>query len=226
VPDRRVLRPEFMTASGSSLGSYAFAIAADAGQPPLVITALHVLDEVIKSARIDCTAENTSYTGRELPAIVRSVNLYDPFAANWMRAHLGEARPMLAIPGARIDDEEPYCQRDVAAFVAPGDGLNPARLADAPPAPGDPVWLAVNDRAHGRRTIRAVVVERSPRAMIFRYARGTELPKYSSGAPIVDRRGGVVGINVGAGALGGCRYGHAVHVGSIRAHLASVLSRT
>ena len=50
----------------------------------LVLTALHVLDELAKFKRVNCLDTNTSYTGRELPAHVTGVKLYDPYAANWM----------------------------------------------------------------------------------------------------------------------------------------------
>jgi hypothetical protein len=69
------------------------------------------------------------------------------------------------------------------------------------------------------RTIEAVVVEATSRTLIARFVNPDETAPYSSGAPLLDAEGAVVGINVGAGRFGGQRFGHANHVGSVRRHL-------
>jgi len=220
VRDGSVVRPEFHTAAASFLGSYAFVVARD-DAAPLAVTALHVMDELIKAEGIDASVTAARSPAEALPRVLRHVDLYDVYAPNWIRARVGSASPMLALPRARTGEEEPYCQSDVAAFVAGTHaGVSPMRLAPAGAEVGEPVWLAVNagPRAPGR-TLPAVVVERTPQSMVFRFSAGLEPPKYSSGAPILDGGGDVVGINVGGGRLDGRRYGHAVHVDSIRAHL-------
>jgi S1-C subfamily serine protease len=50
------------------------------------------------------------------------------------------------------------------------------------------------------------------------------MPKYSSGAPILDEDGCVVGINTGLGRFEGREFGHANPVSSIRAHLAEAIA--
>jgi hypothetical protein len=222
VPDRFVVRPELRVGPASFVGSYAFVAALGAAGPRYVITALHVLGELAIESKIDCSAANASYTGAELPRRIDRVELYDVFAAKWMFASLGYASSMLVLSGARIDEEEPCCQNDIAAFVPePSAELTAVPIAETPPEAGEPIWLAVRTGG-AERAIGGVVVERTGAAMIFRFAPFGESPRFSSGAPLVNRHGEVVGINVGAGAFDGRRYGHGVHAGSMRRHLESV----
>ena len=220
VPDRFVVRPEFRSGRESFLGSYGFVVAAEDGGQPLVLTALHVLDELAKFRRIDCSENNAGYSGHELPQQVTGVRLYDPFAANWVLNELGSAGEMLLLPDARICSVEPNSQRDVAAFrVLPTSGFQPRKLATASPTVGDPVWLAANQgRGIRERTIGAVVVQITDDTFVFRYAKPTTLPPHTSGAPLLNRSGEVVGVNVGGGMLDGYRLGHAAHVASLRRH--------
>jgi hypothetical protein len=220
VPDRFVVRPEFRSGRESFFGAYGFVVADD-GRNPLMLTALHVLDELAKFNGVDCTDSNMAYTGRELPNLVTSVQLYDLFAPKWMLAELGTAGDMLPLPDARIGAIEPYSQRDVAAFrVAPSASIHPLRLAAAPPAKGEPIWLAIN-RGGGlrERTVQAIAVEITGQTLIFRFAAGATMPPHTSGAPLLNRAGDVVGINVGCGMLEGNLLGHGAHVSSVRRHL-------
>jgi len=220
VPDRFVVRPEFRVGRESFFGPYAFVVDAEDGDQPLVLTALHVMDELIKHIGLDCTAQNLTYTGEELPGAVTEVGLYDVFAPNWMAAELGSAGSMLVLPEARVGEEEPISDRDVAAFRAfQSARVRAGRLAMETPHPGEPVWLAVRTPSSSSRTIPAVVVEATDRTFIIRFANSQEVAPHSSGAPLLDRDGAVVGINVGAGWFGGQRFGHANHQRSIRRHL-------
>jgi hypothetical protein len=164
---------------------------------------------------------NDRYTGHELPAVITEVVLYDVFAPNWMLAELGSAGPMLVLPRARTDKEEPYSDLDVAAFwVRDATPFQRAPLALAAPAVGDPIWLAVRPVGDGSsRGCQAVVVESTSRTLVFRYAQAGSVPDYCSGAPLLNTAGEVVGINVGMGVLDGQHLGHANNVTSLRQHL-------
>lgn len=221
VPHPFVVRPIFCSGVDATIGGYAFVVNLEDSHSPILLTALHVMDEMIKKKGIDCTDDNKNYTGKELPAAITEVNMYDVFAANWMMASLGSAGPMLVLPGARIDDEEPYSDRDIAAFrVKDPKDLQPAYLAPQAPSVGDPIWLAARSEQNaGENLSKAVVVEITERSMVFKYEKPGEKPKYCSGAPLVDKDGHVVGIIVGGGEFKNQKLGHANHVGNIRRHL-------
>jgi hypothetical protein len=220
VPDRFVVRPEVRSGMESFIGSYGFVVATPDGGA-LMITALHVLDELAKWKSIDCSEANADYTGRELPQQITGVQLYDPFAPNWMLAELGTAGSMLSLPNARTCSVEPYSQNDLAAFrVAPPHSFHPLPLAAATPVVGEPIWLASKPaREAEERTSQAVVVEIADDTLVFRFALGATIPPHGSGAPLLNRAGEVVGINIGGGILDGHKLGHGSHVASIRHHL-------
>jgi hypothetical protein len=221
VLDRFVVRPEFRSGRESFVGSYGFAVAAEDGKAPVMLTALHVLDELAKFRGIDCFSNDTGYIARELPQQVTGVQLHDPFAANWVLAEFGSARNMLPLSDTRIPAAEPHSQQDIAAFrIDPSSPVQPVRLATAPPAVGEPIWLAVKPERNAReRTTQAVVVEISRETFVFRFGSSGTLAIHSSGAPLLNRAGEVVGINVGGGMLDKQILGHAVHVASVRRHL-------
>lgn len=227
VPHTFVVRPIFCSGADATIAGYAFVVNFASGHPPVLLTGLHVMDEMIKKKGIDCTDENRNYTGKELPAVITEVNIYDVFADNWMMAPLGSAGPMLVLPNARTDDEEPYSDRDIAAFwVKDPKDLQPASLAQQAPSVGDPIWLvARSDEGAGKNLFKAVVVEITDRSMVFKYENPGEKPKYTSGAPMVNKDGEVVGIIVGGGEFKEQSLGHANHVGNIRKHLSESVSQ-
>jgi hypothetical protein len=225
LPYPFVVRPVFTAGSDSAIGGYGFVAytGKDNRDKPILFTALHVMDSIIKQKGIDCSVNNTKYTGQELPAIITDVSIFDVFAPSWMMAFLGTAFPMLVLPDARTDDEEPYSSRDIAAFRVndPGD-IKPAPLALHPPSKGDNIWLVARFPEKPKHQLfKAVVVEITDRSMVFIYETPGEKPQYTSGAPVVNQNGEVVGIIVGGGDLKNQKLGHANHVGNIRAHLLS-----
>jgi hypothetical protein len=222
IPSHFLLRPEFVAVDGQvSYGGFGFA--AQVKTRVLILTALHLLDEVIKRSMIDCSAKNALYSGHELGACVRETRFYDALAARWPMAHLATSTSIVAFANARLGDDEPDSHRDIAAFcVKEGTRVNPQSLAPCVPEVGQPVWVIAVAPESKRKQWGAVVVESTAKKFIFRFSRDVDLPKYSSGAPVVDRNGNIVGINAGYGRLAGRSYGHANHVGSIRCHLAGV----
>lgn len=227
LPYPFIVRPVITAGMDSVMAGYAFVVNIEGYHQPVLLTALHVIDALIKQKGIDCTGKNKNYTGSELPAVITEVSLFDVCAANWMMAPLGTAGSMWVLPGARTGDEEPYSDRDIAAFwVPPADAKNikPAPLASQSPAKGEPVWHAVRlAEKPGQELFKAVVVEVSQRSLVFKYEDPAEKPKYLSGSPLVNQKGEVVAIIVGGGALNGQKLGHGNHVDNIRQHLAGSL---
>lgn len=220
VPDHFVVKPEFSCGIESFFGGHAFVVEIEGHSRPVVLTALHVMDELIKSKGIDTTDENSTYTGWELPDLVTKVNIYDVMETKWFFAELGSAGPMLALPHARTQDEEPISHRDIAAFwVSDPKDLSPGKLAKTTPEVGEAVWLAAKLPDLDQRTLKAVVVEATDQSLVFKFEDPPVYPKYASGAPVLNTDGDVVGINVGKGKISGQTVGHANHVGNIRRHL-------
>jgi len=225
VPYPFVVRPVFTSHGDSVMAGYAFAAKIENSRSPLLLTALHVMDEMIKKKGILCTDENENYTGHELPAVITEVNIFDIFAPNWMLAPLGNAGEMLVLPNARTGDEEPYSHRDIAAFhLEAGSPLNPPFLADQAPPVGEPVWLiAKAERAQEKNIFKATVVELTDRSLVLKYEDRQKKPNHTSGAPIVNKEGEIAGIIVGGGEFRGELLGHANHVENIRKHLSTAL---
>ena len=210
-----LVRPEFLSGYESTFAGYGFA--ARWQEKTLVLTALHVMDEMVRKKSLNLRSERV--TGRELPDVITKVNLYDVLAQRWMLSDLGTAGPMLILPRARLGVPEPDSFADIAAFEASANlNLKPAELAEAPPQPGEPIWLATALPQQGH-VQKAVVVASEDHGLIFRYQDLEEKVKYSSGAPLLNERGQVVALNVGGGWYKGHRFGHANHVGNIRIHL-------
>lgn len=223
IPDHFVLRPEFSSGYESTFAGYSFVVSHPQSGQPILLTALHVMDEMLRKKGIDATPDNEGYTGNELPQHITGVNLYNVFAANWMISMVGSASRMLVLPGSRIKDEEPRSDRDIAAFrFDNADAFRPGKIADHVPQPGEAVWLvATHGRGDTRRTFKAVVVAVTDQSFIFRFEDQEKGPQYSSGAPIVNQAGEVVAINVGGGKYKGQRFGHGNHSDNIRKHLQS-----
>jgi len=212
-----LVRPEFCFGTDSAFGGYAFVVNTAKGR--MLLTALHVLDEVIKKNDIDATVNSKSYTGLELPNVIDAINLYDVLEEKWMFYELGSCTKMLVLFNARTGEVEPKSNRDISAFwIEENAQVQAGNLADKSSEIGQTVWLAAKSTS-GSLLRKAVVVYKNQSNFIFRYASNEALPKYCSGAPILDCRGDVVAINVGSGKLDNQRFGHANHVENIHRHL-------
>lgn len=221
LPKYSVVRPIFSAGADSAIAGYAFAASPGEGREPVLLTALHVLDELIKKKCINCDNNNEHYTGRELPSAITDVDLYDVYAPNWMMCPVGPAGRMLVLPQARTGEKEPLSDLDIAAFRLTGNTkVRPLPLATEPPKVGDAVFNAARiDGKPGKFMMGQVVVEITDRTMILKSLNPAEKTPYSSGSPILNQAGEVVGLKVGGGRFKGQRLAHANHIGNIRRHL-------
>lgn len=136
------------------------------------------------------------------------------------------ARAPLAIENAHPGFDEAD-MRDLAAFPVAGEaGSLPAlHLASAPPAIGEPVWLVAQTIGEPRSTAlthRGVVMAVTDHVLAFVYDQPISITA-TSGAPIVNARGEVVGVNYGGGqdAESGRYIGIATALRSVSAALSS-----
>ncbi|MET0270601.1 MAG: serine protease [Sphingomonas sp.] len=108
----------------------------------------------------------------------------------------------LAIDGAHsLSPTSTVEYRDIAAFPLAGGGAGVPRLtlAEREPATGSRVWLVAQVRGGDPATLlhRATVVGHEQGAMVYAFDDTRIELQATSGAPIVDAEGKLVGINLG-----------------------------
>jgi len=213
-----VVRPIFSSGLDYIIGSCGF-IVQEAGVN-LSLTALHVLDELIKIKKIDVNESIKSSIA--LTEAVEKIDFYDVTTPNWMLHHLGHANRMLILPEAKLHEEEPNSSNDIAVFQLENLGqLNPGTLAKNIPQVGENIWLAYIDLSREKKLFSGVVVEVTKDVFIYRLKKSGMIFKGSSGSPILNKFGEIVAIHCGSGRYSGCEFGHGNHVENIRRHIYS-----
>ena len=100
--------------------------------------------------------------------------------------------------------------------------LRKLKLAVAAPVNGDTIWLAARVGESEARLHQATVVQIDGDWMFFEYAAELDLAA-TSGAPVLNAAGEVVGLNLGGGKMPDGKFvGSANPVTALRAHLGSV----
>lgn len=210
VPDGLVFRPRFRMRDGEINAGTAFAVNVKGQARPVILTALHLFGPA-GGYREQVPAE-------KLPEAGQGMTLRDAFVKGAAPIKLGAS--VLAIVGS-APFREPSAAGDVAAFWAPaGAALHPAPLAEKAPGRGEEVWLAaalVEGGRPGQRLHRAVVGGKS-RFLAYVFDDKLEL-QATSGAPVLNARGEVVGIHVGGTERRGRTVGVATPVDAFRGPL-------
>ena len=134
---------------------------------------------------------------------------------------LWQTGPAMAIPGAHAMDQTAL--KDIAAFPIDPRKLpgkpSPLRLAAEAPKVGDTVWLVaelVGGAPRGQRLHRATVTYAGADATEYRYDNAALQIRATSGAPMVNARGEVVGVNLGGGEYKGAMVGVADPLATVR----------
>ncbi|KYF58086.1 hypothetical protein BE08_41145 [Sorangium cellulosum] len=211
------MRPEFDTAEGRLSAGTAFFVSIPGEASPLGLTAHHLFGEAGGLER--------QVSATELGQLVRAVRFRE--------IDLDEegplpAGPMVVLPSAGHAREAGDWSTDVAAFRAPAR-LSPRALRLAPrnAAPGEPVWLVaevLGGDSAGQRLHRARVVHSEPALLAYRFEDTTLELRATSGAPVVNAGGEVVGLQVSGGPEGDILWGNAHPVESVRDHVMKGLS--
>ncbi|MFG1610172.1 serine protease [Actinoplanes sp. NPDC049265] len=190
-----VFRPTFTTTEGEIDAGSGFLIRWPDG-PVLLLTAHHLLGTTGGMSR--------EYTGAELAGVVTGVTAASVDDENIEVA----SSTMVDLPEAVSSDVD--IRRDIAAFqVAGTSGATVLELAAAPPKPGDRVYLLAETDKPGSRIYPAVeTAKRGTPYLQFEYDDEVTL-KATSGAPILNSDGKVVGINIGGDESKSPAEGHA-----------------
>ncbi|MCB9763044.1 MAG: trypsin-like peptidase domain-containing protein [Alphaproteobacteria bacterium] len=214
VPDGAVLRPTF-TVDRILEYSAGTAFVTELDGQPLVLSALHLFGPAAGLTR--------QFSAAELPGRTRLVGR-DAFT-NKKVVVTADQRPLpLAYPWA--DD----VGGDIVAFDLTVDEkgraggrkpVAPLPLGDACPEVGAPVWLAARAAGAGAadRVHPATVVACDPVTLSYAFGSATLQLQATSGAPILDREGRVVGLHLGGLTDGAEVVGMAMSAPSIQAHL-------
>ena len=211
VPSNAVLRPTFATTEGDINAGTAFLVKQDDGKI-LLLTADHLLGEAGGHSR--------NIPAAELPTVFKEVTATSSDDATVTV----KSTTLVPLADARPLDDEGYAH-DLAAFVVTDPGkAGVLMLAPEPPRKGDPVWLLADVRGAKGRLFHARVEGIAAKGMMYSFDEQLDLPG-TSGAPVVDARGRVVGIHLSGGEMNGKLPGGAGAVTSIRAMLAAAQAK-
>lgn len=211
-------RPTFQTAAGPLSAGTAFVLASPGkGRLALLVTAHHLFGPAGGMER--------QLSWKELPSSVAGAQCL-PLASGASAIKAGRA---LAVRNAHSDpDSGNGFPRDMAMLPLAAMPKRALTLSASEPKPGDTVWLVASVQpANGRQGHQAflhkALVTQADRTMIrFLYDNSSLQLRATSGAPIINSAGEVVGINYGGGQSSSGMVGLAVGRGVIAEGLAGL----
>ncbi len=217
LPEGAVVRPAFDTVAGRFSAGTAFFVTLPGQAQPIGLTAHHLFGPAGGLGR--------ELTGAELGRFVRSVSFTE---LDGGQEHA--SGPMLVLAAAGHAVEEGNWTPDLAAFRGTASLAPRAlRLAEKNATVGEDVWLVaevLGGRSMGKRLHRARVAISKPELLGYQFEDTTLTLRATSGAPVVNTRGEVVGINLAGGPEGDILWGNANPVENVRAQLTKALAAT
>jgi hypothetical protein len=186
VPDKFVLKPTINLQNSALHAGTAFAAKIEGEKQPVIVTAIHIFGPA-GGLKKDIPSTN-------LPKAVKNIELTDVFNGN----NCGTVSNVLSIPNANYK----YYKNDVAAFLSgKNTNVSPLKISSKIPNVGDNVWLAAGftseDNSKKQKLYRATVVESSDSILSYEYENNKLTLQATSGAPILNEKGEIVGINLG-----------------------------
>jgi hypothetical protein len=141
-----------------------------------------------------------------------------------MEITTSQVLPIPHAAGSTISDRS----RDLAAFVVRRNPIIPMlKLAEKIPEPGQPVWLfakAANDPEPDNYFYYATVVEAGETGIVYKFSNPKIDLRATSGAPVLNKQGEVVAINVASEIEVSTLFGIGNPVTGFRKHLAAALA--
>jgi hypothetical protein len=205
-----IVRPVFDTVDGRFGAGTAFFVSLPGQAQPLGLTAHHLFGEAGGLER--------QVPASELGRFVEAVSFHEMDGEELL-----PAGAMLVLPTAGHSTTPGDWSTDVAAFHAPASVAPRAlRLAAKNAAPGEDVWLVAEvlaGKSKDQHLHHARVFVSESSLLAYEFDDVTLQIRATSGAPVVNARGEVVGLNVGGGLFEGSMVGNAHPVESVSAHL-------
>ncbi|HXI70130.1 MAG TPA: trypsin-like peptidase domain-containing protein [Verrucomicrobiae bacterium] len=190
-----VFKPTFLTGYDSLTAGTGFVLRFD--NSFVFVTAHHLFGPAAGLDK-DLTPEEAKDYAAALAATAMDV-----------RSHLLMSTNMLLIPSAKAFSQVD-ASKDVAVFLLPGYNGKSLAIAKQIPKPGDAIYLYARPRGEDSlKIIPGKVARNSSTSLEYFYDDGKFNFAGTSGAPVLNDAGEVVGINLGGGESKGRQFGFA-----------------
>jgi hypothetical protein len=190
VPDHFLQRPAFQTTLGDTEAGTAFAVRLTEGQPPVLLTAVHLIGEAGGLPR--------NIPAKDAPTALKGVELKDCFDGS---GPVAIGHDVIPIPEAGALGTPSKAGDILALWLPDSTPLHIGRLATSVPGRGERVWLAAQLLAGAPPTTRlhsavSLGIDKEGDYR-YRFDNPEMTIRATSGAPVLNAAGEVVAINLG-----------------------------